>query len=156
MDIIDNEFQNHSAESGGELVILKVFDNAIDLHILMARLESEGIECHVFDENIVSINPLYNITVGGIKLKVGAADLEKAKAVVAEIESTPYTDEAEKPILCPRCESGSLIAGYRSFKSVGGVLSAIASILFFIFPLYYRRVYRCKDCGYEFRAEKRS
>jgi hypothetical protein len=26
--------------------------------------------CHLFDENMVTLNPLYNITVGGIKLKV--------------------------------------------------------------------------------------
>lgn len=136
------------------LVILKTFDNAIDTHILKARLEAEGIQCYIFDEHIVSMNPLYNITVGGIKLKVDEADEAQALAVLAEINNTPYTTEEDKAITCPRCDSAKLISGYRSFNSVGGVFSAIFSVLLSIFPLYYRKVFKCKECGHEFKPAK--
>ena len=53
-----------------DLKIVKIFDNPIDVHILKVRLEEEEIECFIFDENTVSINPMYSYAVGGIKLKV--------------------------------------------------------------------------------------
>ena len=46
---------------------LKIFENPIDAHLLKTKLESEGIDCYLIDENTVSVMPLYNITVGGIK-----------------------------------------------------------------------------------------
>ena len=51
-----------------ELITVKVFDSGIEAHILKARLESENIPCFIFDENIVTLNPLFNFAVGGIKL----------------------------------------------------------------------------------------
>jgi hypothetical protein len=70
-------------------VTIKVFDSAIEAHILKSKLESEDIECHIFDENIVSLNPLFNYAVGGIKLKVNELDFEKAITIVKEIDDQP-------------------------------------------------------------------
>ena len=136
------------------LVLLKTFDNAIDTHILKARLEGEGIPCYIFDEHIVTMNPLYNLSVGGIKLKIDEAYLEQAQAILLDIEQTPFTTEEDEAITCPNCHSDKLISGHRSFRGVGGVFSAIFSILLSIFPLYYRKVYKCKDCGFEFKTNQ--
>lgn len=53
-----------------ELITLKTFDNSIEAHLMKSKLKSENIVCFLFDENIVGLNPVYNIAVGGIKLKV--------------------------------------------------------------------------------------
>lgn len=55
-------------------VTLKVFQNSIDAHLLKTQLESEGIECFIFDEQMVTMNMLYSNAVGGIKLKIQEED----------------------------------------------------------------------------------
>ncbi|MNU79400.1 hypothetical protein D3C71_690140 [compost metagenome] len=137
------------------LITFKTFDNSIDAHILKIKLESEDITCFLFDENIVSVNPLYSNLVGGIKLKINEEDLEHAREILSELEQTPYTTEEEKVISCPNCESTNIESGYKSMKSVGAVISAIASFVFFIFPVYRKDVYKCKDCGTEFNLKKK-
>lgn len=132
------------------LITFKTFDNAIDAHILKIKLESEGIECYLFDEHIVTVNPLYSNLVGGIKLKINEEDFIHAKNVVLELKNTPYTTEDEKVITCPKCDSIHIESGYKSMKSIGAVLSAIASFLLFIFPIYRKTVYKCADCDNEF------
>ena len=132
------------------LITFKTFDNAIDAHILKIKLESEGITCFLFDENIVSVNPLYANLVGGIKLKINEEDLPHAKNIVLELEETPYTTDDDEVISCPKCESIRIESGHKSMKSVGAVISAIISFLLVIFPLYRKNVYKCLDCGNEF------
>lgn len=136
------------------LVTFKTFDNSIDAHILKIKLESEGITCFLFDENIVSVNPLYSNLVGGIKLKINEEDLVHARNIVLELEETPLTTDDEQIITCPKCQSVKIVSGYKSMKSVGAVLSAIASFLLFIFPIYRKDVYKCLDCGKEFDIKK--
>ena len=134
-----------------ELITLKTFDNSIDAHILKARLENEGIDCYLFDENIVSLNPLYNITVGGIKLKINETNLCKAQEIILEIENTPLTNQKEEVIHCPNCHSTNLYLNHRSMKGISGILSAILAFILSIFPIYFKTVYRCKDCNFEFK-----
>jgi hypothetical protein len=87
---------------------IKTCENAMDAHILKAAIEAEGITCYLFDENIVTINPLYNITVGGIKLAVADADFEAAVKLLTTIESRPYLDDENKEVTCPSCHSTAI------------------------------------------------
>jgi hypothetical protein len=134
-----------------DLITVKTVDTAIEAHILKSRLRNEGIISFIFDENIISLNPLYNIIVGGIKLKVPKSDVARAQEIINEIDTTLLTDENDEVINCPICKSASLYHGFKSMKGVFGVLSAILSILLTIFPVYFKTVYRCKDCGTEFQ-----
>jgi len=68
-------------------VIIKRFDNSIDAHLFRISLEAEGIDCFLFDEEIVSINPLYSNAVGGIKVKVREEDLERTLHVLKSTEN---------------------------------------------------------------------
>ena len=137
-----------------ELITVKVFDSGIEAHILKARLESEDIPCFIFDENIVTLNPLFNFAVGGIKLKVSRQNAERALSIIHEIEATPYVDENETSISCPKCASTDLMNDFKSMKSAGGVISAITSFFFFVFPIYYKSVYKCRACDTEFKVKK--
>lgn len=135
-----------------KLVTVRTFDSSVDAHIFRSKLESEGIRCFLFDDTMVSLNPIYNVALGGIKLKVGSVDAAKARSIIASIESTPVTDEDGDPLECPKCGSTDLYTGFKSSRGIKGVLSAIASFLFFAYPIYYRSVYRCKKCGTEFKT----
>lgn len=129
---------------------IKTFDNSIDAHIMKSKLESENIPCFLFDENIVGVNPLYNITVGGIKLKVGRSDVDKAIEIFEESAKSIPTNEQGEAISCPNCKSEDFYSGFKSMKGPKGILSAIVSLLFMAFPIFYNTVNKCKACGNEF------
>lgn len=135
-------------------VTLKTFDNSIFAHILKAHLEDQGIEAHIFDEHIVTVNPLYSNAVGGIKVKVLEEDFDEANRILAELENEPYKNDLEEVLECPICKSQSLHANFKSMKSPSGILSGIASFLFGTYPIYYQSVYRCKECNHEFNPKK--
>lgn len=133
------------------LVILNVFEKPIDAHLLRSKLESEGIECFIHDENLIQLNPFYNVLLGGIKLKVKEEDFTRAQGIMNELEATPYTDEDDEILRCPKCQSHKIYSGFRTIKSAKGILSMIISLILYVFPFYINSVYRCKDCGHEFK-----
>lgn len=135
-----------------KLVTIRTFDNSIDAHIFRSKLESEGIQCYLFDDTMVSLNPIYNVALGGIKLKVDVEDAWRAKEIIASVDSTPVTDEAGEPLTCPNCGSADLYTGFKSARGIRGILAAIVSFVLFVYPVYYKSVYRCKDCGTEFKT----
>jgi|GEM_PF-6976118 len=62
------------------------FDNYIPAHLLLGRLEEEGINAWLKDEHTVTIDPLLTNAVGGIKLMVHIAQADRAKTLLAEWE----------------------------------------------------------------------
>lgn len=136
-----------------KLVTIKTFDNPIEAHLIRSKLESKNITCYLFDENIVGLNPLYNISVGGIKLKIKNSDAEKANKIIQETDSINLTDDQDEIIKCPKCQSQNLYSNFKSMKGIKGTLSAIFSFIFLVFPIYFKTVYKCKACEYEFEEE---
>lgn len=132
------------------LLTLKTFDSSVDAHLLKTKLSNEGIVSFLFDENIMTLNPLYNIMVGGIKLKVLEDDFERATKIVDEIETSPHLDENGGTLVCPVCGSDKLFQGFKSMKGFAGALSATLAVLLTVFPVYFSSAYRCKNCGNEF------
>ena len=133
-----------------KLTTLMTFDNVIEAQIVKAKLESEHVSCYLSDEHIVGLIPLYNITVGGIKLKVRQADVERATGILGEASKVPYTDESDEIVQCPSCNSTDVWGGFKSMKGTKGILSAIISFLFMVYPIYIKTVYKCNVCGKEF------
>ena len=80
-----------TAPSG--MVPVRTFDNMVDAHIALGRLQADGIEAHLMDENLVQADWLYSIAVGGIKLLVAAPDLARAQAMLA----VDHSAELEAP-----------------------------------------------------------
>ena len=137
-----------------ELITLVTFDNPIEAHMVKSKLESEEITCFLFDENMVTLYPLYNNTVGGIKLKINKKDEEKARKILLEFSNAKLLDDEANPIQCPKCKSIEIYSGFKSMKGSKGVLSAIVSFFFMVFPVYYKTLYKCKSCGKEFKLNK--
>lgn len=133
-----------------ELITLQVFDTAIEAHIIKNTLESEDIRCYIFDENIVTLNPMLNFAVGGIRLQVNKEDFERAKSILAEINDKPLTNDQEEIIKCPNCESTQLYTDFKSIKDPKGFFAMIIAFVFAIFPMYSKSVYKCKKCDTEF------
>ena len=71
---------------GPEFVEVRAFDNYIYAHIVLARLQDAGINCHLKDEFTITIDPLLSPALGGIKLMVMAAQVDRALELLAETE----------------------------------------------------------------------
>lgn len=134
-----------------ELITIKTFESYLEAHILKSRLGSENIKSYIQDEHMMTINPLYNITIGGIKLKVESCDLEKSNEILRDIENTPITNDENKTVVCPKCNSGNIYADFKSTKSLKGIVSMLLSFSLMTYPIYYSRIRKCKDCSFEFK-----
>ena len=93
------------------MVTVAVFDNMVDAHIAMGRLQAEGVTCGLADEHLVQTDWLYSIAegvpcgladehlvqtdwlysiaVGGIKLQVDDEFEHQAREILA----TDYSDD---------------------------------------------------------------
>jgi hypothetical protein len=75
-----------------EFVTVATYDKPIDAHIALGRLAAEGIEAQLFDENMVQMDWLYSIALGGIKLRVSRGDEKAAREVLATDYSATLND----------------------------------------------------------------
>lgn len=127
-----------------EFVILHSFDNYMDAHLLMSRLESEEIDCWLQDENTVTTIPIWTNAVGGIKLMVKKEDAVRARQIQEEIE-TGRKQLAE----CPKCK-GHNIELVSTPRKASNWFTAIFGFLFVSYALPIDKVNHCFDCGHEF------
>jgi len=135
------------------LINIKSFDNPVEAHLFRTILEDEGIRCEIFDELTVGLNPLYNITVGGIRLMIAEADVERAALLLKEVGSRPLVNEQEEKIVCPKCGSSELYHGFKTLKGIKGFFTGVVTVLLMVYPFYLRSRYRCKSCGTEFKGD---
>lgn len=133
-----------------DLITIKTFDSSIEAHLLKSKLESEGIECFIIDENIVTLNVLFSNATGGIKLQINSEDLPKATVIVNEIEM----QKSNRDILeCANCGSTEFY-DFKSFGSVKGIISLVVTLFFVVYPIFFKRMYKCKKCGYKVEIPK--
>ena len=53
---------------------------------MLGRLRDEYINCHLLNENSVTIDPFLSNAIGGIKLMVAEPQVERALQLIHEIE----------------------------------------------------------------------
>ena len=64
------------------LITIATFSQAIEAHLAQGRLDAEGVESVIADEHTIAANPLYSTAVGGVKLQVREADVDRATAIL--------------------------------------------------------------------------
>lgn len=134
-----------------ELVTVTTYGTSIEAHMAKNKLESEGILVFLFDENMVSLNPLYSLSVGGIKLKTLASDAQKALTVLQEVNDLPYTTEQNVEIACPRCGSTNLSYAYETENKVKSFFGFFLALITFSLPLMAKDQYQCRNCDLVFK-----
>jgi DNA-directed RNA polymerase subunit RPC12/RpoP len=109
-------------------------------NMTLGLLQENEINCHLKDENIVTIDPLLNPAVGGIKLLVAETDFESALGLIKDAE-TAYL----KDITCPYCKKSGLTAEEKINKPEtfwGKLKNQIA----YGQTETYSKKYRCQHC----------
>lgn len=129
-------------------VIAAVFDNYINAHVTLGRLQEEHINCWLKDENTVSTYPGSTYAVGGIKLMVAEPQIERALALIA-------TDRQQYQQLqsCPQCGSENIDL-VSTPRKPGNWLGTITSAVLGVGSAApVDKVYHCFDCGKEYEME---
>lgn len=132
-------------EEAMDYIELRSFDNYIEANIVLNMLRHNNINCHLKDENIITIDPLLSPALGGIKLMVHHAHVERAWDLMERAE-----EEYLKNIPCPICHVHALKA-VSITKKHRCKLSALASMLLNGHSVEVTKVYRCTNCGYDFK-----
>ncbi len=71
-----------------DFVLLQVFTNYIEAHIVKGRLEAEGINCWLEGEHLSAliVDPILTNAIAGIKLMVAKEDADKAIELLNQSE----------------------------------------------------------------------
>ena len=107
-----------------------------DIQILKGKLESEGIQVFLRDENTVNTDPLISDAIGGVKLQVYESDKEKAIAIYKQLKSY-VADEEGNLVACKIC-------GRKQLE----VIYLRSNILYKLFPFFEPKKYRCDNCNF--------
>jgi len=130
------------------LVTIATYTTAAEAYVTKGLLESAGIDCYVFDENIVNMNLFYSNAVGGVKLKVPSSQLYLANEILGENRGIADEEKASEEYVCPRCSSRNV-----TNKQLPWSVTIFASILM-SFPIpYMRKKLECHDCGYSWKEK---
>lgn len=128
-----------------DFVEIRSFDNYIEANIVLNMLRHAHINCHLKDENIITIDPLLSPAIGGMKLMVHHSQVERAWDMIDRAEQQYLKD-----IPCPVCHAHALKAESitRQHKCK---LGALASMVLNGHSLEITKIYRCSRCCYDFR-----
>ena len=128
---------------------IATFQYSSEAIIFKGKLESEGIEVFMRDNNTVDSNPLYSNAVGGVKLFVKNDDFDKATDIFSNI-SQYSLDDNEKLIKCPKC-GAEQIDLVTSIKDLRSFLVFLFSFFLIAMPFYSKYKYKCDNCKFEFK-----
>ena len=70
-----------------KFVLLRSFDNYISAHIALSMLQDAGINCHLENENSVTIDPFLSPAIGGIRLMVYSTQSARAAGLLSEVDA---------------------------------------------------------------------
>lgn len=73
---------------------LATFNAPIDAHMLVSRLEGNGIRAYTRDEHMVTLDWLASNAIGGVKVDVSDEDYDRARELIA---AGPAPESAVKP-----------------------------------------------------------
>ncbi len=68
-------------------VEVRSYDNYIEAYLMLGRLRDEFINCHLLNENSVTIDPFLSNAIGGIKIMVAETQAERALEIIKETEN---------------------------------------------------------------------
>jgi hypothetical protein len=131
-----------------KFTFLRRFQYSSEAIIYQGKLESQGIEVFLRDNNIVDSNPLYSNAVGGVKMFVKTEDFDKANEVLGDV-SLFSVDDDNQPLKCPECgaEQVDMVTSIKDWKTF---LAFLFSWISSLFPIYAKHKYKCQNCKYEF------
>jgi len=138
---IEKTFPFLSVILGMEFKQVATYDNYMLANMAMGLMTEHEIKCQLKDENIITMDPLLNAAVGGIKLLVEAKDYDRALLLMTEAEN-----EYLKEIPCPVCKSLSLVVEEKT-NNPAGFWGRVKNQALYGQTATYSKGYRCTNCN---------
>lgn len=136
------------------IIVYSTYYNPIEANIVKSRLEDSDIPCFLTDENVATINPLYNQAIGGVKLNVFEKDVERINLLLSEDQRQLEVEEeaitTEEQICCEKCGSTNVGFGQATKKRFSWWVTLLSLVLI-VYPFKANNCYHCYDCGHEFK-----
>lgn len=143
-----------------ELITVANFSHPTEADPVIAWLESEGIECFLTNEHTVTMNWLWSNAIGGVGVRVKAADVERANEILQVAlnpntiggRSTPADSETDQgsddssEIRCPQCGSENVY--YEKFSR--RLVFASWALLGVPLP-FFKKKWKCWECEHLFK-----
>ena len=117
------------------------FDNYMLANMTLGLLQENGINCHIKDEHIVTVDPLLNPAVGGIKILVEESEFEKAQALLKQAE-----ENYVKEIVCPHCQVHALTVEEIT-NAPADAWGKLKNRILYGQATTYKKQYRCTHCN---------
>ena len=129
-----------------KFTLLRRFQYSSEAIIYKGKLESQGIEVFLRDNNTIDSNPLYSNLLGGVKLYVKTEDFDKAVEILGDV-SLYSVDDDNQFIICPKCGEEQV----EMETSITGLKSLFRVIFLGAFALLFaKHKYKCQNCQFEF------
>lgn len=125
-------------------ISVQSFSNYIDAHIVLGRLQNEGIDCWLKNEATTTIMPIWTTAIGGIQLMVKKEQMGKAGDLLQKIAEEKKTNR-----VCPKCFSHN-IEYINTMRKPVNWLSAVITFFLGDLALMPNQQYHCFHCGAEF------
>lgn len=120
---------------------LATYDNFMLANMTMGLMTENDIKCQLKDEHIVTMDPLLNAAVGGIKLLVEEKDYDRALSIMKEAE-----DNFIKDVHCPGCNSLSMSVEEKT-NNPTDFWGRLKNQVLYGQPSTYSKKYRCQACN---------
>lgn len=117
------------------------YDNYMLANMTMGLMTDNDIKCQLKDEHIVTMDPLLNAAVGGIKLLVEEKDYDRALSIMKEAEYAFLKD-----IPCPQCKNLSLSVEEK-ISNPQDFWGRLKNQILYGQPSTYSKNYRCTSCN---------
>ncbi len=117
------------------------YDNFMLANMTMGLMTENDIKCQLKDEHIVTMDPLLNPAVGGIKLLVEEKDYDKAVALMKKAE-----EDYVKDIACPNCKIHAMTVEEKT-NVPQDFWGKLKNQVLYGQPSTYSKKYRCTNCN---------
>lgn len=104
----DPPAEARASDDAGRPVVIAKFISMHEASLAKGQLESAGIPCFLFDENLVRLHWLASLSVGGLRLAVPPRDALEARAILSEPMPESFAVEGVgefQQARCPKCQS---------------------------------------------------
>lgn len=130
------------------LIEIANYQFSSEAYLFKGKLESEGIEVFLQNENTINTDPLLSNALGGVKLFVNSEDVQQSRQILDAIPEYSLDDKGEL-LSCPNCGSQKIFMT-TTIKDTKSFLAFIYGLLTLSMPLFSKQKYKCENCNFEF------
>jgi hypothetical protein len=123
------------------MITVASYDNIEQAELLRIRLEERGVSAYVSDSAVVALNWMYSNAVGGVKVQVDEADIDKVRSLLTEWEEPDIEQALLSEYHCPFCGSSKVES-----RKISRTFFMLSLLLLGVPLALYRPEHHCLEC----------